>query len=432
MRKKMSNKFLLCAAMLLCGFVGRSQTIMSIPDTTKTSVADSLLTAWGDSLIEPAEPLSPVVFMPATFVGYEPRVIEQAWNLPDTADSTPSWLARTLASSRRGLALRQHHSVTCPDAVPYNINTLPPPPEQYVLVADPERAIMVFEQVVEKPKPEPIIGTVDVEQQDWLNKFDTRLQFSQGYVSPNWYQGGNNSLNLVADFNYSTTLNTKFHPNLLFENHFQWRTTLASAQDDPYRKYSLTENRFQINSKFGYKAIHNWYYTFNGVFKTPVFNGYKVGTNERTASFLSPGELNIGLGMTYNFTNKKNTFTLGVTVSPLSYNLKTVIDHKVSETSHGLDAGKRSKSSYGSSSEIKWSWQICYNVKWESRVFAFTNYEYFQGDWQNTFTFTINRFLSANLNVDVRYDSSVPPMGEWKRWQLRELLSLGFSYTFNH
>ncbi len=39
-------------------------------------------------------------------------------------------------------------------------------------------------------------------------------------------------------------------------------------------------------------------------------------------------------------------------------------------------------------------------------MFGFTNYEYFQADWQNSFMFTINKFLTANLNVDMRYDTS--------------------------
>lgn len=422
-----------CALALISTCCASAKLQTQIPDTCQLSVADSLIAAWPDSLIYLPDTISGVAFLPATFVDYKPEIGQKARSLEPEDSTTPQWLVRALRTARLERSMRQHHSILHPDAVPYNLHTLPAPPEEYVLVADPERAIMVFERVIPtEVTPAVSIESVELKPQNWLNKFDAMLQFSQGYVSPNWYQGGNNSLNLVSDFNYDTQLNTKFHPNLLFENHFQWRTTLAATQDDPYRKYSLTENRFQINSKFGYKAIHNWYYTFTGVFKTPVFNGYKIGTDERTASFLSPGELNIGLGMTYNFTNKKETFSLGVTISPLSYNLKTVIDRKVDEIAHGLEEGHRTKHSYGSSTEIKWSWQICYNVKWESRIFAFTNYEYFQGDWQNQFAFTINRFLSANLNVDLRYDSSVPPMGSWKRWQLRELLSLGFSYTINH
>ncbi len=67
-------------------------------------------------------------------------------------------------------------------------------------------------------------------------------------------------------------------------------------------------------------------------------------------------------------------------------------------------------------------------------MFGFTNYEYFQADWQNSFMFTINKFLTANLNVDMRYDTSAMPLedSKWHKFQLKELISLGFTYTLSH
>ena len=143
--------------------------------------------------------------------------------------------------------------------------------------------------------------------------------------------------------------------------------------------------------------------------------------------------MNFGLGVTFNTKTKNDKFSLGLTISPLSYNLKTVIDKHVSETDHGLKPGRKGHSSFGSNMEIKWEWKILHNVNWTSRIYAFSNYQYFQGDWQNTFNFTINRFFSARLNVDLRYDPSVKNQStSWKLLQLREMLSLGFTYTITH
>lgn len=44
-------------------------------------------------------------------------------------------------------------------------------------------------------------------------------------------------------------------------------------------------------------------------FKTPLLNNYRVNTEDLTAAFLSPGELNLGLGMTYSYENPKKTLT---------------------------------------------------------------------------------------------------------------------------
>lgn len=392
------------------------------PDT----LADNFVTA----------PLPRELFLPALYMPfrYDLDLTDSISAAKPSDNAAWEWLTATIRARAFGDRMRQDHAITHPADVHLNLYSLPEPPKAFVLTADPETATYVFTEVPSVTTTPVEVAIKDLRKQHWLNKFGTNIQFSQAFISPNWYQGGNSSLNMIADFTYQSNLNTKFHPKLLFENFFQWRTALQSTQEDPYRDYSLTENRFQINTKFGYKAAANWYYTITGMLKTPVFNGYKTGTQTRTASFFSPGEVNFGAGMTYNFKNKKENFTLGVTVSPISYNLKACIDRKIDETSFGIKKGRKTLSSYGSSAEITWNWKICYNVAYNSRVFAFTNYEYFQGDWQNQFQFTINRFLTANLNIDLRYDTSVKPApdAKWRQLQLREVFSLGFTHYFHH
>ncbi len=51
------------------------------------------------------------------------------------------------------------------------------------------------------------------------------------------------------------------------------------------------------------------------------------------------GELNIGVGMTFSTKALKDKFEFNATISPLSYNPKTVINKEVSETQHGLKRG---------------------------------------------------------------------------------------------
>lgn len=441
----MLAKKLSIAAVIACCplFINAQSNATAEPDdiAVPTSVSDSLATVM-DSIGFKAitAQLPEVMFLPAVYTGYDHNLYNEVKKLHTfeaAYDTIPAWLASKIRSRRFSNAFMQHIAMTRPDLVPYNINTMPEPPKKYIAIVDPESAAVTFREVGAMPGPvkadKPTdLATVEINKQHWLNKFNMLLQFQQGYVSPNWYQGGNNSLNLLADFTYQSNLNTKFHPNLMFENNFQWRTALSQTPDDPYRAYSLTENRFQINSKFGYKAFKKWYYSFTGMLKTPVFNGYKSGTETRTASFMSPGELNIGLGMSYNTQSKNGNFKMGLSIAPLSYNLKTVIDPKVSETAHGIEAGHKTKSAYGSNLEMTWEWKICYNVFWKARIFCFTNYDYFQSDWQNQFNFTINRWLSANLFVDMRYDSSVRGVTGWKQFQLREQISLGFSYAINH
>lgn len=387
-------------------------------------------------------PLPKTIFLPAIYLPYSTSIkpLPSAYK-PDINPNWP-WLSRAIYAQEMGDYIRQNHTIKHMDDVHLNLYTLPEPPKTYVLTVDPEKASYVFtEAPMMSVKPVTVAGAV-FNKQHWLNKLRSNVQWSQAYVSENWYQGGDSYTSMLFDFSYDSKLNTKFHPKLLFENYFQWRTAIQEAEeDDPYRQYNITENRFQVNSKFGYKASRKWYYTINSVFKTPVLTTFKKGTDVRNASLMSPGELNVGVGMTFNHKSKKENFDLGVTIAPLSYNLKTCLDKKLNPKNYGIkdenNEGKRTHSTYGSNTEITCNWKVFYNVTYHSRLFAFTNYEenqMFIVDWQHRLTLTVNRFLTANVTVDMRHDSSMEPEpgDKWGKFQMRELFTLGFTYTFNH
>lgn len=68
-----------------------------------------------------------------------------------------------------------------------------------------------------------------------------------------------------------------------------------------------------------------------------------------------------------------------------------------------------------------------------SRLFVFTDYGQIQGDWENTVSFEINRFLTTQIYVHARYDSKTPPCEDpgWHKLQVKEILSIGFAYKFS-
>ena len=206
----------------------------------------------------------------------------------------------------------------------------------------------------------------------------------------------------------------------------------TSLNFDSLRKYAINEDNFQFSSQLGYKAVKNWYYSATLLFKTQFFNNYKSNTSTMTASFLSPAELNVGLGMTYNYKDKYETKVFTLSLAPLSYNLKICRDiDRLNPTTFGIDEGHHTKHSFGSNLEAKLNWKIRDNIVWTSRLYAFTNYEYVQGDWENTFDFSITRHLNTKLYVHLRYDKSHPWHADWKYWQLKEILSLGLTYRFS-
>lgn len=334
---------------------------------------------------------------------------------------------------RRYRQLKQRYMIDYAPQVRYNINTLPEPPKQYVATVDPSKStITISEVLVNKDDLEAAAASLDVKPKNWLHTFNGLLQFSQAYVSPNWYQGGNNNVNMIANFRWNVKLNQKFHPNLMAEATTQYKLAISSAPQDSMRSYMISEDLFQFNGTFGVRAFKHWFYSMNTSFKTQFLKNYAPNTDKLRAAFMSPGELNFGVGTTYNFTNPKKTFKIDASISPLSYNMKICTHPGMKETSFGIREGRHTVSEVGSNAEVKMTWNILWNITYNSRFFLFTDYDYVQSDWENTINFSINRYLSTQIYVHMRYDSSTPRVdgSSWHKWQLKEILSFGFQYQF--
>ena len=378
--------------------------------------------------------------MPAYY--FRPAVFDN-YRFPDTTTvKTPlfsgepalRWIEEENAVVDRMERLKYYLFYTHPEVVPYNINLLPEAPKRYHAVVDPKEHTIVIEETITTDMVAPTIQAAEVQKKHWIHTFNSTLQFSQAYVSPNWYQGGNNNINVLGNVFYNVKLNPKFHPNLLFETTAQYKLGVNSTPDDQYHEYNISDDLFQVNTTFGLKAAKKWYYSFTAQFKTQMVHSYKNNSMELRSAFLSPGELTAGIGMTYNYANAKKTFTFDASIAPLSYALRTCINKKLDPTQFSIDAGHTVKNSFGSSAEAKIFWKISYNISLSSRIFAFTDYNSAQVDWENKLQFDINRFLTTQIFVHARYDSATPPVADnpkWKKFQIKEILSIGFAYKFS-
>ena len=379
------------------------------------------------------KPLPDVFFMPAVYRTFEFADTASALHADFSGRPEMRWLEEEEAQIRNMKRIQRSLFIDHPEYVFYNIDMLPEAPKAYHAVVNPEdHTIRIEETVKEKPMA-PTFEVAQVRKRHWIRSFNASLQFSQAYVSPNWYQGGKSNLNMLASIYYNVKLNQAYHPNLLFENTFQYKLGMNNAPDDELHSYSISDDLFQINTTFGLKAAKRWYYSFNGQFKTQLLNSYPTNSNDLRSAFLAPGELNAGLGMTYNYANSKRTFTFDASIAPLSYNLKMVFNSKIQPQNFGVDEGHKTKHNFGSSTELKLYWKVCYNISFSSRLFAFTDYDSAYADWENKLTFDINRFLSTNIFCNARYDTNTRPCDDpsWHKLQVKEIISVGFSYRFN-
>ena len=373
----------------------------------------------------------PLVFEKQEVTPYEKLEVEQ-WNnhrLTYDVDTllprNDKWLSLATREAGRVEAARNYVIVNCPYLVKYNLDNLPEIPKQYMIVNDPTKQTITL---VERPiTPVTELQAKPVKIKRWLFNFNSAIQFSMVYISDNWYQGGQSSLSLLSDQLLSLKYNDP-SGKVLFENALQWKVNLTTSEEDTVHKVRVGEDVLQLNSKFGYKAFSNWYYSASLQFKTQVLTNYASNSNDIQAEFLSPSELNVGLGLSYQHSYEKPVkLSHTLTLSPLSYNLKFLALHHMDPTRFGIETGW-AKNEIGSSLDYTITWNLRYNIQWSSHLFAFTNYNTSLVEWTNTFDFAFSTYFSARVYVDVRYDDSVAPDPRLGYFQIKNLLSLGFSY----
>lgn len=274
-----------------------------------------------------------------------------------------------------------------------------------------------FGQSLTKPKASK--GKVN----PWKSEGKFSVQFSQYYVTPDWYKGGEPNALLLGDLEYGRKYNKD---GVMWDNEFKIKLGFYATPKDTNRTFRVNNDEFRIKS-FAGKSYFSPKLYFGGLgdFQTQFFRNYKgTNSNEIKASFFSPTVLKLSLGARYEHNSAINAY-----VSPLAYKLIFLVNDDIEDPKTvGIREGK-AQDDFGFlvNGNLKWKFNKDISVTSGLDVFVPYSMENVIMDWQTAGYFNINRFLSTKLTLNLRFDSTpVDKNYENPKLQIQELFSFGF------
>ena len=259
----------------------------------------------------------------------------------------------------------------------------------------------------------------------WYKEARTLVQFTQNYITPNWYKGGHSSLAMLAILRG----NIKYKKdNFVWENTGEWRMGMSTTgKTDTIHKINVTDDLFKIYSKAGYQVYKQLFISGAMEFQTTLLPSWKTNSQQLKSGFLTPIRFNLSVGMDY-----KPVDWVTINFSPATFKLvhAAINDStRVQVTDFGIDAGRKTLSEFGSSLRIEAKYKPLREIELYTLLYLYTNYRQVEFDWQIECDFIINRFLSTHLTLHPRFDSTVKS-DEPQHIQFKELLSIGFNHYF--
>lgn len=278
-----------------------------------------------------------------------------------------------------------------------------------------------------------VLGIKDIERKYWIPKFESSIQFSQNYISDNWYKGGDSNLNLYIRTYLGLTYSKD---KITWLTELEDKLSLYSASPTEGRRYRIGEDQLRIRSNFGFETAKRLYYTLDAELRTQLFSTYNDKQTLIRSAFLSPLSTNVGLGMQYKYTYKSSkvygrNLSFSLNVAPLSYTMRITQRKDIDLKRHGLTFEKPYYHRFGSTLRAQINVDFNLDLSWTSRFYANTSYSSTELEWENTLNMRFSRFFSTRINLHLRFDDTASPLeGQgWRKFiQVNELLSFGFNF----
>ncbi|MBK6539759.1 MAG: DUF3078 domain-containing protein [Flavobacteriales bacterium] len=229
----------------------------------------------------------------------------------------------------------------------------------------------------------------------------------------NWAAGGFNSLGGIAQFNGFANRH---------KGRYVWDNSLAlafggqlqSAQGESYSDGTpiKTDDRIELNSKWGYELKKPWYFATLAQFKTQFTEGFDA-TGNRISNLFAPAYLIVGVGFDYRPSDDFSVFMSPATMKMTMVNDKTLFGGSTDPDLrvYGVKNGSTTELELGGYIRAQYKKELAKNITFLTRGDLFSNYlrnpQNIDVTWENLFTFKVNDWFAATLSTMLIYDHDI-------------------------
>jgi len=263
----------------------------------------------------------------------------------------------------------------------------------------------------------------------------------------NWAAGGQNSIAVTGLLSAHATETTG---GGLWENNFD--LAYGVVRQGNTKDWWKTDDKIDLTSKYGKKAVRKWYYAALLNFKTQLAPGYNYPDDStKISDLLAPGYVIVALGA-----ENKPEKEFGLYVAPLTLKVSMVNDQKLADagafgvekaiydqtTGARMSAGKKTRTELGSYVRIFYAKEVMENITLKTELDLFSNYvdkpENIDVNWEVLLNMKVNKYISASISTQLVYDNDiqigVDSNGDGvidsygPRTQFKEVIAVGLSY----
>src|SRR5690554_2841759 len=276
------------------------------------------------------------------------------------------------------------------------------------------------------------------EPSNWKLESKFSLNVTQSTFT-NWASGGRNNVSGLGFINASADYK---------KDRVRWATSLTAGIggiqyfDEDIEK---TDDVLDVQSTLSYGLKDPWFLSLLGGFRTQFLDGYSnPGDSIRSSTFMAPGYVNVSLGIEYIPNDN-----LKVLLSPLSGKFTFVQNQALADSgafgvapaefnSMGdlVKSGETFRAELGAYLRIMYKKELMENIGLRSRVEFFSNYmenpENIDVNGELILDFKVNKWFSANLQLNVVYDDDIKIEDRdgniGPRTQFKQVIGLGIAY----